>query len=152
MPAGRKQPTGPGRLGPVTIGITGAVGTSGLGIIVARLASGRGGAADTCLMLAGYFITTILIAALGLILNYRLEKAGLQAQDRVAQRSHELSATRLELQRGIIDRVKDGGDAAHAYQAMTAADALSRSAAPAGESPMPGERSRHQQPEVRHLA
>ena len=40
MPAGREQPTGPGKLGPVTIGITGAVGTSGAGIIVARLASG----------------------------------------------------------------------------------------------------------------
>jgi hypothetical protein len=124
MTAGRKQPTGPGKLGPVTIGITGAVGTSGVSIIVARLASGPGGAADTCLMLAGYFITTSLIAALGLILNYRLEKAGLRTRDSAAQRCHELSATRLDLQRGIIDKIRDGGDASHAYQAMTAADAL----------------------------
>jgi hypothetical protein len=132
MTTGRKQPTGPGKLGPVTIGITGAVGTGGAGIIVARLASGPGGAVDTCLMLAGYLITTSLIAALGLILNYRLEKAGLQAWESAAQRGHELRATRLELQRGIIDKVKDGGDASHAYQAMTAADALYALSRPGG--------------------
>jgi hypothetical protein len=114
-----------------------AVGTSGAGIIAARLASGRGSTMDTCLMLAGYFITTSLIAALGLILHYRLEKAGLQARDSAARRGHELSAARLELQRGIIDKVQDGGDAARAYQSMTAADALyalSRSGIPTDES------------------
>jgi hypothetical protein len=144
MPARRKQTTGPGKLGLVTMGVTGAVGTSGVGIIVARLASGRGGTVDTCLMLAGYFITTGLIAALGLILNYRLEKARLQVWDSAARRAHELSATRLELQRGIIDKVRYGGDAAHAYQMMIAADALyvlSRSGAPIDASGIPGGRS-----------
>jgi hypothetical protein len=124
MPSGRKQGAGPGKLGPVTIGIAGAVGTSGIGIIVARLASGQGSTMDVCLMLAGSFITTSLAGALGLVLNYQLEKLKLQVQDSAARRSAELRKTRLELQRAIIENVRDGTKAAHAYQEMTAADAL----------------------------
>jgi hypothetical protein len=124
MPSGRKRPAGPGKLGPVTIGIAGAVGTSGIGVAAARLTSGQGGTMDVCLMIAGSFISTSLVWALGLVLNYQLEKLKLQAQDSAAQRSAELSKTRLELQRAIIESVHDGTKAAYAYRTMTAADAL----------------------------
>lgn len=115
---------GPRKLGPITIGIAGAAGTSGIAIMVSRLGAGQGSAMDTCFMLATSFITTSLIAALGLILSYRLGKLALQAQASAAQRSAELSKTRLELQRAVLDKVQDSTNAAEAYQKMTAADAL----------------------------
>jgi hypothetical protein len=87
----------PRKLGPITIGIAGAAGTSGIGIMVSRLASGQGSAMDTCLVLATSFIITSLIAALGLILNYRLGKLTLQAQASAAQRRADLRIARLEL-------------------------------------------------------
>src|ERR1700759_2396724 len=68
------------KVGPITIGIAGGAGTSGIGIMVFRLASGQGSVMDACLVLAASFITTSLIAALGLILNYRLGKQALQTQ------------------------------------------------------------------------
>ena len=67
----------PRKLGPITIGIAGAARTSGIGIIMSRLASGQGGVMDTCLVLAMSVVTTSLIAALGLILNYRYYSPGL---------------------------------------------------------------------------
>jgi hypothetical protein len=48
------------KLGPITIAIAGAAGTSGIGIMVTRLASGQGSAKDTCFMLATSIITTSL--------------------------------------------------------------------------------------------
>lgn len=114
----------PRKLGLITIGIAGAAGTSGIGIMASRLASGQGSTMDTCLVLATSFITTSLIAALGLILNYRLRKLALQARASAAQRSADLRITRLELQRAILEKIHDGTKAAHAYQKMTAADAL----------------------------
>ena len=112
------------KLGPITIGIAGAAGTSGIGIMVSRLASGHSSVADTCLILAASFISTSLIAALGLILNYRLGRLALQARMSAAQRNADLRITRLELQRAILDKIQDGAMAAQAYQRMTAADAL----------------------------
>lgn len=113
------------KLGSITIGISGAAGTSGIGIMVSRLAWGHGGVTDTCLILAVSFITTSVIAALGLILNYRLERLALQARTSAAQRNADLRTTRLELQRAILEKIQDGTMAAQAYQRMTAADALS---------------------------
>lgn len=112
------------KLGPITIGIVGAAGTSGLGIMISRLAPGQGSLMDTCLMLATSFITTSLIAALGLILNYRLGRLAFQARASATDRSADLRITRLELQRAILDKIQDGPMAAQAYQRMTAADAL----------------------------
>lgn len=112
------------KLGSITIGIAGAAGTSGIGIMVSRLASGHGSDTDNCLMLAASFITTSVIAALGLILNYRLERLVLQAQASAAQRNADLRITRLEFQRAILNKIQDGTMAAQAYQRMTAADAL----------------------------
>jgi hypothetical protein len=114
----------PRKLGPIIIGIAGAAGTGGIGIMVSRLASGQGSAMDICLVLATSFITTSLIAALGLILNYRLGKQALQALASALQRSADLGVTRLELQRAVLDKIQDGTKAARAYQKMIAADAL----------------------------
>jgi hypothetical protein len=114
----------PRKLGPITIGIAGAAGTSGIGIMVSRLASGQGTAMDTCLVLAASFIPTSLIAALGLILNYRLGKQALQMRASALQRSADLCITRVELQRAVLDKIHDGPEAADGYRKMTAADAL----------------------------
>ena len=114
----------PRKLGAITIGIAGAAGTSGIGIMVSRLGSDQGSVMDTCLVLATSFITTSLIAALGLILNYRYRRMALQVQASALQRSADLRITRLELQRAILDKIHDGTKAAHAYQKMTKADAL----------------------------
>lgn len=114
----------PRKLGPITIGIAGATGTSGIGIMVSRLASGQGTVMDTCLVFAASFITTSLIAALGLILNYRLRKQALQTRASALQRSADLRITRVELQRAVLEKIHDGPEAADAYQKMTAADAL----------------------------
>ncbi len=111
-------------LGPISIGIAGAAGTGGIGIMVSRLAAGQDSSVDTCLMLAASFITTSLIAALGLTLNYRLERLALEARAVAAQRSLELRITQLELQRAILEKIQNGTMAAHAYQRMTAADTL----------------------------
>lgn len=105
--------------GPITIGIAGAAGTSGIGIMVSRLASGQGSVKDICFMFATSVVTTSLIAALGLILNYRLGKLALQVQASALQRSAELRITRLELQRAILDKIQDGTKAAQAYQKMS---------------------------------
>ena len=105
--------------GPITIWIAGAAGTSGIGVMISRLASGQGSAKDTCLMLSTSIIATSLIAALGLILNYRLGKQALQVQASALQRSADLCITRLELQRAILDKIQDGTKAAQAYQKMS---------------------------------
>lgn len=107
------------KLGPITIGIAGAAGTSGIGIMICRLASGQGSAKDTCFMLSASIFTTSLIAALGLIFNYRLGKQALQLQASALQRSADLCITRLELQRAILDKIQDGTKAALAYQKMS---------------------------------
>jgi hypothetical protein len=111
-------------LGPISIGIAGAASAGGIGIMAPRLAAGQDSPVDTSLMLAASFITTSLIAALGLTLNYRLERLALQARAAATQRSLELRITQLELQRAILKKIQDGATAAHAYQRMTAADTL----------------------------
>lgn len=112
------------KLGPITIGIVCAAGTSGMGIMIFRLASGHGSVMGTCLMFATSMIATSLVTALGFILNYRLGKLALQTQASATRRSADLRITRLELQRAILEKIQNGTKAAHAYQRMTAADAL----------------------------
>jgi len=112
------------KLGPVTIGIAGATGTSSIGIMASRLASGRDGTVGTCLVLAASFVITGFIAALGLILNYRLERLTLQARASAVQRRDDLRATQLELQRAVLGKIPSGTKAAHAYVGMTAADGI----------------------------
>jgi hypothetical protein len=75
----RTQSMEPRKLSPITIGIAGAAGTSGIGIVVSRLPTGQGGVMVTCLVLAMSFTVTSL-TALGLILNYRLGKLALRVQ------------------------------------------------------------------------
>jgi hypothetical protein len=116
----------PRKLSPITIGIAGAAGTSGIGIVVSRLPTGQGNVMVTCLVLAMSFTVTSLTAVLGLILNYRLGKLALHAQASALQRSADMRITRMELQRVILDKIQDGTKAAHAYREMTAVDALSR--------------------------
>jgi hypothetical protein len=111
-------------LRPMTIGIAGAAGTGGIGVMVSRLAAGQDGSAGTCFLLAASFFAASLMAALGLILDYRLERLRLQEQAAIVQRNLDLRVTQLRLQRAILEKIPDGTKAAHAYQRMTMADAL----------------------------
>lgn len=113
-------------LRPITIGIAGVAGTGGIGIMVSRLAAGQDGSAGICLLLAASFFATGLMAALGLVLDYRLERLALRDQAATAHRELDLRVTQLELQRAILEKIPDGTKAAQAYHRMTMADVLRR--------------------------
>jgi hypothetical protein len=111
------------KLGRITIGMAGATGTSGFGLAACRIAS-HGGAAEAWVVLTASFVTTGLVATLGLILNYRLGKLALQAQAASARHGADLRRMRLEIQRSILDRIQEGTKGAKAYRTMATADAL----------------------------
>jgi hypothetical protein len=116
------------KLGPVAAGIAGiagiagVAGTSGLSIMAARLMTAES-STSACLLATIFVTATSLVAGLGLILNYRLGKLALQAQETVAQRSASLQMSRLKIQQSVLDKIPDGVKAAQAYQKMAEADA-----------------------------
>jgi hypothetical protein len=112
------------KLSRITIGMARATGTGGLGFTAFRMALGHGGTAGTCVVFTASFLMTGLVAALGLVLNYRLGKLTIQAQTASAERSANLRRMRLELQRSVLDKVQEGTKGAEAYQEVTTADAL----------------------------
>jgi hypothetical protein len=111
-------------LGRVTVGMAGLTGTSGLGFTAFRMASDRSGIAETCIVLTTSFVMAGLVAALGIVFNYRLGKLTLQVQAASAERGDDLRRMRLELQRLILDKIQEGTKGAQAYLTMVTADAL----------------------------
>jgi len=131
-------------LGRITVGMAGLAGTSGLGLTAFRMASGRSGIAESCIVLTTSFVMTGLVAVLGLVLNYRLGKLTAQAQAASGERGDELWRMRLELQRSVLDKIQEGTEGAQAYLTMATADALYLSAeqrAPTSTTALPGEQT-----------
>ena len=115
-------------LGQITVGMAGLTGTSGLGFTAFRLASGRSGIAETCIVLMTSVGMAGFVAALGIVLNYRIGKLTVQAQAASAKRDDDLRQMRLELQRSILEKVQEGTKGAQAYLTMATADAFYLSA------------------------
>ena len=114
-------------LGKIAAGIAGTTGTSGLGVAgfaVLRMTSARAvpGGAWAALVTLG--AATALVSSLGLILEYRLTKRGLEERAREAQSAADLQKARLEIHRVVLEKAAGEPGSAQSYRELIIADAL----------------------------
>ena len=116
-----REPVRSTKLGRIIVGVAGATGTGGLGLATVHMISGHGVSAD---MWASLLVTTGLIAALGLILQYLLGRLAIHARAASARREAQLRQARLILQQSVLAKTAGGAEGAQAYRIMATADAL----------------------------
>lgn len=115
------------RAGKVAAGIAGATGTGTLGIAVAALARVAGAhiaPAGLWTSIVALAAGGVLVAWLGLVLDYRRDRLELKARAADAQARAERETARLEMYRVLVEKSAGEPVSAAGYRALILADAL----------------------------
>jgi hypothetical protein len=115
-------------VGKIAAGITGMTGTGCLGVTavaVSRITGGRAVPAGMWVALAALMaVTAVVVAGLGLVLDYLRGKLEIDAQAREAESLAELRRARLEMYRTIVEKSAGEAESAERYRLLILADAL----------------------------
>ena len=114
-------------IGKIAAGIAGATGTSSLGIsafAVFRVTSAHAVPGMMWASLVALGTATVLVSCLGLALEYRLKKLGVEERSKEAQSAAELQKVRLEIHRTVMEKAAGEPGSAQSYRELIIADAL----------------------------
>jgi hypothetical protein len=113
--------------GKITAGIAGITGTGSLGATaaaLARIASAHPVPPGIWVVLASLWAATVMVAGLGLVLDYCRAKLEIAARDREARSRAELQGARLAMYRTVIEKSAGEPGSAADYRGLILADAL----------------------------
>jgi hypothetical protein len=125
-------------LGKATAAIAGTTGTGSLGaaaLAVARAGSGHAVPAGLWAALASSAGATVMIATLGLILEYRLKKLAAETQHKEALAAAEIQKERLAIHRTVLEKAAGEPASSGHYRDLIIADALHLSVEQNGSRP-----------------
>jgi hypothetical protein len=113
--------------GKIPPGIAGMTGTGGLGITaatLARIASAHTVPTGIWVVLASLWTATVMVAGLGLVLDYCRARLEIATRDREARSRAELQGARLTMYRVLVEKSAGEPGSAADYRDLILADAL----------------------------
>jgi hypothetical protein len=115
------------KAGKVAAGIAGVTGTGSLGVTVAavtRIAAAHAVPIGIWIVLAALSVATVVVAGLGLVLDYRRDRLELETRARAEQAQADREKTRLEMYRTLVEKSAGEPASAASYRSLILADAL----------------------------